>query len=441
MPETDPSPDPKKKVTGVIFLTLFIDLVGFSIIFPLFPAMLDYYLAREDSGLIALLIRSIENLSGQPDNRFLTTVLFGGILGSLYSLLQFIAAPLWGILSDRIGRRKVLLLTVAGTALSYFLWVFSASFEGLIAARLLGGLMAGNISVATAAIADTTIRKQRGAGMAIVGVAFGLGFVLGPAIGGLSVAWQPGAPVGLDQAWGWHPFSGPALIAAVLACLNWFWVVARFPETAPFRMEDTEPEKTDPLTQLKGLRLDVPAIRQTIWIYFTMLFAFSGMEFTLTFLAVERFQYSPAQNGLMFVFIGITLALVQGGITRRLAPRVGEKRLASTGLVLGVVAFLFLAWSGDSQLLFYIGLGFMAASIGLASPTLQALVSLYADRQNQGKFLGYQRSAGSFARAIGPFVAAALFFGLGSNLSYTLGAIFMAIPLLLIFRLTPPASN
>lgn len=420
-------------------MTLFIDLVGFSIIFPLFPAMLEYYLEREDSGLIGQLVETITRLSGQPDNMFLTTVLFGGILGSLYSFLQFLAAPLWGILSDRIGRRKVLLVTVAGTALSYLLWVFSASFEGLLAARLLGGLMAGNISVATAAIADTTSRKKRGAGMAIVGVAFGLGFILGPALGGLTVAWQPGTPIGPDQDWGWHPFSGPALVALILSVFNWIWIVLRFPETRPDQSEKTE-RPILPHT-LGGLADDVPAIRKTIRLYFILLFAFSGMEFTLTFLAVERFQYTPAQNGLMFVYIGLLLALIQGGITRRLAPKIGEVKLARAGLLAGVLAFLLLAWSGNNTFLFYLGLGGMALSIGLASPCLQALVSLYADDENQGRYLGQQRSAGAFARAVGPFVAAGLFFALGSPIAYTAGALFMVISFLMVFRLPDPRKE
>lgn len=440
MSETQSEPAPgKRSVVGVIFLTLFIDLVGFSIIFPLFPSMLDYYLGREDSGLVGQLVNAITRLSGQPDNTFLTTVLFGGILGSLYSFLQFLAAPLWGILSDRIGRRKVLLITVGGTALSYLLWVFSASFEGLLIARLLGGLMAGNISVASAAIADTTNREQRGAGMAIVGVAFGLGFILGPALGGISVAWQPGTPIGPGQDWGWHPFSGPALIALLLSLVNWVWVFARFPETRPANKEASE--RPILFQSLQGLAVDKPAIRKTIRLYFAMLFAFSGMEFTLTFLAVERFQYTPVQNGLMFVYIGLLLALVQGGITRRLAPRIGEIKLAKAGLLAGVVAFLLLAWSGNSFLVFYAGLGFMAVCIGLASPCLQAIVSLYADEENQGRYLGQQRSAGAFARAVGPFIAAGLFFALGSAAAYTAGALFMILPLILVFGLPDPRKH
>lgn len=171
---------------GVIFLTLFLDLVGFSIIFPLFPAMLDYYLPSGDGGhsLLGQLIAPLANWaerSGAADPRFMTAVLFGGILGSLYSILQFICAPLWGAYSDRVGRRKVLLITISGLALSYILWFFAASFWVLVLARVLGGAMGGNLSVATAAVADTTTRAKRSSGLAIIGIAFGLGFKIGRA--------------------------------------------------------------------------------------------------------------------------------------------------------------------------------------------------------------------------------------------------------------------
>lgn len=436
-------PHPRRSVLGVIFLTLFIDLVGFSIIFPLFPAMLDYYLAREaagGSGLVTRLIGFLETLAGGGDNRFFVTVLFGGILGSLYSLLQFLFSPIWGSLSDRFGRRNILLVTVGGTLLSYLLWIFSASFEWLLVARLLGGLMAGNISVATAAVADTTGRSKRSGGMAIVGVAFGLGFILGPAIGGLSTWWQL-VPSDLDPAslgsWGLHPFSGAAIIAAILAAINWVWVLVRFPETLPpeKRKQAGIPVRRNQL----ALRGRVPVMR-VVRLYFILILAFSGMEFTLTFLAVERFAYTPMQNGMMFVFIGVILALVQGGIVRRLAPRIGEIPLIKAGLLSGLVAYLCLALSGSNTAVFYTGLAAMALCIGLASPTLQGLVSLYVNEQEQGKYLGIQRAAGSFARAIGPFLAAGLYFGLGSTPTYLIAGAILLVPLMQAFRLPGPST-
>src|SRR5207249_1133339 len=176
---------PRKSPIGVIFLTIFVDMVGFSIIFPLFPEMLKFYLGREGrEGALGALLKTLESAFGQSSEQQVA-VLFGGVLGSLYAVLQFIFAPLCGCLSDRVGRRPVLLLTIGGISISYLLWFFSGSFTLLVAARFLGGLMGGNISVATAAVADSTTAENRAKGMGIIGAAFGLGFILGPTIGGV----------------------------------------------------------------------------------------------------------------------------------------------------------------------------------------------------------------------------------------------------------------
>ena len=159
----------KKSPIGVLFLTVFVDLVGFSIIFPLFPDMLEYY--GEKDNFFAGLIAQLAELSGEQGEKreLYTRVLFGGILGSLYSLLQFLFAPMWGRLSDRVGRRPVLMWTIGGLCVSYLVWIFSGSFLLLIISRVLGGVMGGNISVATAAMADSTDEKNRAKGMGMSG--------------------------------------------------------------------------------------------------------------------------------------------------------------------------------------------------------------------------------------------------------------------------------
>ena len=165
--------------------------------------------------------------------------------------------------------------------------------------------------------------------------------------------------------------------------------------------------------------------------------AFSGMEFTLTFLASERFDFTPAQNGGMFVFIGLILVLVQGGIVRRLASPIGEKRLAIAGIAFGVAAFLALAIAMQLGL-FFGALALMAFSIGLVSPTLSALVSLYSSESDQGTNLGIFRSAGSLARAIGPLTAALVYFIYGSQSAYLFGALVVIIPLVMALKLPKP---
>ena len=446
MATTDQTDEKQNRRTlGIVFLTLFLDLVGFSIIFPLFPAMLDYYLPNGagDGSLLGQIVAPLAawaERSGAENPRLMTAVLFGGVLGSLYSILQFLCAPLWGAWSDRVGRRKVLLITISGLALSYLLWFFAASFWVLILARIIGGAMGGNLSVATAAVADSTTREKRSSGLAIVGIAFGLGFITGPGIGGLAAkidltAWQPAL-----EAYGINPFSVPALVSLLLALVNLAWVYSRFKETLPEKSGDAPVAEARGFQAFRLFHIGGPKTRRTNLLYLIFMLAFSGMEFTLTFLAVERFAFTPAQNGGMFVFIGFILILVQGGIVRRLASPVGEKRLALAGLCFGVAAFIALAFAAKLGL-FFLALAALAFSIGLVSPTLSALVSLYSDEAEQGAALGVFRSAGSLARAIGPLVAAFVYFAYGSQSAYLFGALVVVIPLVMALKLPQPEKS
>lgn len=413
----------------VILLTVFLDLVGFSIIFPLFPAMLEHYLAPQHDTLSWLgqgiqWLREALAGTGSDQERYVV-VMFGGLLGSLYSLLQFVAAPFWGSLSDRVGRRPVLVVTVAGTALSYVLWFFAGSFELLILSRLVGGCMAGNLSVATAAIADVTAPSERAKGMGLLGAAFGVGFIFGPALGGLL------STIDLSAHLSWpgvQPFSAAALGALLLAAINFVWVLRRFDETLP---DDRRGLASSQRTIHPGKLfrpMDVPGVSRTHWVNFLFVLAFSGMEFTLTFLAHDRFAYTPLQNTWLFLFTGVVVAGVQGGLVRRLAPVLGEKKLALRGLVL-VMPGLALIGLAPSETLLYVGLGFLALGSAFTTPSLSALVSLYAPESRQGEALGVFRSLGSLARAVGPLVAAVLYWQLGSVAPYVGGALFLLLPL------------
>lgn len=430
-----------KQTLGIIFLTLFLDLVGFSIIFPLFPAMLDYYLpdGEFEGGLLSQLIQPLVTLaesSGAKDPRFMTAVLFGGVLGSLYSVLQFVFSPIWGAYSDRVGRRKVLLITIAGLALSYLAWSLAASFWVLVIARIFSGVMGGNLSVATAAVADSTTREKRSGGLAVIGIAFGLGFIVGPGIGGLLAKVNLLDYYPALERFGFNPFSVPALVSCLLSVLNLVWVATCFKETLPVGKHSKIAEKKKPLT-VRTFSGNSPQIARTNLIYLIYMLAFSGMEFTLSFLAVERFLFTPAQNGGMFVFIGFILIFVQGFIVRRFANPVGERNLATSGLLCGVLAFVSLSMA-ESLGLFFGALALMAFSVGLVSPTLSALISLYSPESEQGASLGTFRSVGSLARAIGPLLAAFTFFAHGSKSAYFFGAIIIIIPFILALRLPKP---
>ena len=419
----------------IVFLTLFLDLVGFSIIFPLFPDLLDYYIPEAyTSGSTSLLAQLIAplyrlaELSSHSDPKFITTVLFGGILGSFYSLLQFIFAPIWGSLSDTHGRKKILLITIAGLALSYLIWGLSGNFWILIIARLVGGVMGGNLSVATAVVADVTPKEKRTSGMAIVGIAFGLGFIMGPAIGGFLGQFNLLDSYPSLASFGINPFSITAFFSLLLSLINLVWVYFKFEETLPSEARNkTQPEPFKLFSLFHHKNKQIKSLNLTYLIYMT---AFSGMEFTLTFLAVDRFFFSTVQNGIMFVYIGLLLVITQGLLVRRFSPVLGEYKLSTFGLASGVVAFILLSQSAEI-ILFFIALAFMALSIGLTSPSMSALVSLSANEQEQGEILGLFRSAGSFARTIGPLIASSMYFLLGDRVAYLLGAFLVIIALFL----------
>lgn len=437
--------DKPRSVLGLVFLTVFLDIVGFSIIFPLFPSILEHYLALEgDGSAIGRLVAWLEGFAGEDERA--TQTLFGGVLGSIYSILQFGFAPVWGALSDRIGRRSTLLFTLGGTFISYVLWVFAGSFGVLIAARILGGAMAGNIATASAAVADSTTGTDRAKGMGIVGMAIGLGFVLGPALGALGWAASPESLAAIGEApagiLALNPFSVCAGLSLLLATLNWIWVAKRLPETLP-------PEKRGK-SQSKGLnpfnrlgKLPFPGVRRANLLYFCFLLAFGAMEFTLTFLAADRFDYDPTDNGKMFVFIGLTIALVQGGVVRRLAPKLGEKKVALAGLILTLPGFLLIGYApADGGLLpFYIGLFCTAAGSALVMPCTSALVSRYVPEDRQGYSQGVLRSMGSLSRAIGPVLGGVLYWKLGSASPYWIGAAALLVPIVMALGLPPIPSG
>jgi MFS family permease len=400
----------------VIFLTLYIDLVGFSIIFPLFPAILKYYLAVDgQAGAVGWLLAQ-----SQAGARLLhlqsnfEAVLFGGVLSSLYAFLQFIFAPMWGALSDRIGRRHVLFNTVAGTALSYAVWVFSGSFWLFIAARLVGGAFSGNLSVATAAVADVTTREERSRAMGIVGAAFGLGLVTGPVIGALTASIDLTAHFPGLARFGVNPFSVPALISLAMSVLNVVWVAARFHETLPRDARDAaqaarrsaERRVRHPFRAI--FALTNPGVRLVNLLAFLYALAFCGMEFSLTFLADERFQYTPRQNGMLIGFLGVFSIITQGVIVRRLYKKMSETRVLFAGLVASSIALLVIGLSAAPWQL-YIGLALVAIGSGLINPSSSGLISLYSETHEQGRVLGIFRSLGSLARAVTPIVAGVMF--------------------------------
>jgi DHA1 family tetracycline resistance protein-like MFS transporter len=374
---------------ATLFLIVFTDLVGFGLIIPLLPFYGEHFHASPAEV---------------------------GLLMAIYSLAQFIAAPLWGRLSDRIGRRPVLAVSLLGATLSYGWLAFSDALWMLFTARALGGFMAGNIATAFAYVADVTTPANRAKGMGVVGAAFGLGFIFGPAIGGVLAGHDPAHA----------DYRTPALIAAGLSGLAMILTVALLPESLPKSVRQAHsalPRASR--RQLLAEALRKPGLGRLIGIAFLATFVFAGMESTFAMWSRRQFGWGPEQNGYLFAFVGLVSAAVQGGLVGRLARRFGEHRLVVSGaaaLALGMVAIPFassLPLLGPAMLI--VALGF-----SLMTPSLNSLVSLQVQSSVQGGTMGVSRSATTLARVLGPGWAGLLFEYLGKDWPFFAGALIMA---------------
>jgi len=424
---------------GVIFLTLLIDLIGFSIIFPLGPDLVGYYLKADGGGgLLGWLLSESDALAralGQ-DHAF-AAVLFGGLLTSFYAILQFVFAPFWGALSDKRGRRGVLLVTVAGTALGYGVWFVSGSFWLFLISRIVSGAFSGNLSVATAAVADVTTRQERSRAMGIVGAAFGLGLVTGPVVGAASAQLNLLARHPSLERFGINPYSVPALVSLALCIVNLAWISRSFRETLPegARSVARDARIRNPIRAILGLaNADV---RRANLVAFVYALAFVSMEASITFLAARRFNYTAGQNGIMLGFLGVCSIVTQGFIVRMLLRKADEipvlrAGLISTGLGLLAVGLAPRPWA------MYAGLVLIAVGSGLVNPSTTGLISLYSGQEEQGRVLGIFRSLGSLARAITPVVAGAVFFVFGARCVFVAAAALTVAALGLSARLARP---
>ncbi|CAG0882594.1 unnamed protein product [Darwinula stevensoni] len=406
-----------KRGVLVIFFSLVLDLLAFTVILPLFPSLFDHYEKHDTGTLYSSMKASVQTFQqalGVPDN--FNSVLFGGLIGSLFSFLQFLSSPLVGGLSDIYGRKPLLLITMVGILASYALWAAADSFAVFILARIIGGLSKGNISLSTAIVSDLSSEKTRGKAMALIGVAFSIGFTLGPVIGAAFVVWSKGT-----SNW----FIYPAWFAIILMVLDIIYVVYFFEESLP--LEKRSGSVTGSLGQaahfinpsslfafhlVKDLKAEEwRNLKRIGMIYFLYLLFFSGLEFTLTFLTHIHFSFDSMRQGRMYAFIGITMALLQGVF----------------GLMSMVPAFFIIGLATTTAWL-YFGLFFFSAGSAIVVPCLTTLVSGYGGERQRGLVLGTFRSLGALARAIGPLVASLVYWSVGPALCYVLGAVLLIIP-------------
>jgi multidrug resistance protein len=353
-----PVEKPKRSLYAIIFLTILVTTIGFGVIFPVLP----------------LYAKSM----GASDS-------VNGWLAAIFSLAQFACAPLWGRLSDRIGRRPVMLISILGSSAAYLLTGWASTIPILFAARLLDGATGGSVAVAQACLADITTPEERSKAMGLVGVAFGLGFVIGPFVGG--------------ELSHWFSPSAPFYFIALLSLLNAGWIYQRLPETlAPEHRSDRHPHSNviDIFRQENG-----GLFARLVAIYFLFLTGFSIMTFVFTLFNHERFRFEEADNGRLFGLIGLVGIIVQGGVLRRLLPRTGEKPLTVIGSAALAVGFFLLPLAHSVGVL--IGLScLIAVANSLIQPTLNGLASRSMSSVFQGRAMGLFQSAASLGRAIGP---------------------------------------
>jgi len=380
---------------GILFLIVFIDLVGFGIVIPLLP----YY------GL-----------------RFAASPLEVTTMMACYSLAQFVSSPLLGRLSDRVGRRPVLMASLSVFAAAY-IWLGCATALWMVfAARALGGAGAGNIAAAQAYIADVTTPENRAKGMGLVGAAFALGFIIGPALGGLLAR---GGPASAD-------LRAPAWVAAALSTVALLGVVLLLPESLPPERRGSG-KKIRRIVALSAV-LRRPVLSRLIVALFLIVLAFSGMESVFALWALQQFGWGPAQVAYIFAYFGLLSASLQGVLIGRLAARFGEDRLLPFGLALMCGGLAILPFPRGLPLLGIAATG-LALGTGLAQPSLNSLISRHADRDEQGQVLGVSQSGGGLARVLGPIIAGALFAEFGRDAPFLCSAALVAAALVMALRL------
>lgn len=406
---------------GAIFLTILIDLLGFGLVMP--------FLAEE------------------ARDTFHTNALVGTLLGSVYSLMQFVFVPVWGRLSDRIGRKPVIVWSVFASALAMSgLGLAIAYAPGkpiavlwLFVARAFSGIATANIGTASAYIADVTAPKDRAKGMGLIGIAFGLGFIFGPALGG----WL--APITIHGRQG----ALACFVAAGLSAINFVWVLLGVPESlSPERRAKIPARSLSPLN-LHAAReaFAIPGLGRVILVNFLIVLAFTNLDQTFRMYNADLFGMTSRETGFVLAFIGITAAGVQGGLIRRLSQRYSEAAIIRAGALFQAAGFLCLATVPATPLgrvALYAGGGLLALGNGLTQPSVSAFVSKRAGPSVQGATLGTNQSIASLARVFGPAMGGVLYTSVGVRAPYAAGFVGMLLAFLFAMRVpseTPAASE
>jgi DHA1 family tetracycline resistance protein-like MFS transporter len=367
----------------IIFLTIFVNLVGFGIIIPLLP----YY--AQTFGASPVIV---------------------GLLFAVFSLCQLAAAPALGDLSDRHGRRPILIFSLAGTVISFVMLAVAQSVTMLFAARIVDGLSGGNISTARAYVADVTEPKDRARAYGLIGAAFGLGFILGPALSGILSRVSYTAPI-------WAA-AGLTLAATVMA---WLWL----PET----VHRAHAGVGNPFRYLPDL-VKRPLVRRVLVIDFIYWCAFAVFQTMFALLVAQRFGFDAARTGYLFAGFGVLGAIIQGGLIRSVVRRLGDKRTFMVGVALGAIG-LIAAAVVRTPAMFIVALVPVALGIGFGHPTMSSLVSLVAKGDEQGRVQGAASAVESLGRTVGPVWGSASLQHIGESVPYVSAAILLLFTLVM----------
>ena len=378
-----------------LFLIVFSNLLGFGIIIPLLP----YY---------------AENFGANPNE---VTLLMAS-----YSLMQLIFSPILGRISDIYGRKKILILCLIGSAISYFLLYFATSFGLVLFARAIAGLFASTTAIANAYVTETTSSANRSKGMGLIGAAFGLGLVFGPVIGGYFGGGD------IDNI----NYKMPFIIAIIVAIIS--FVLAHFILIEP-KKRNKQFISINFLDSFKDLinLFKIPALLFLITVSFLVTFSFAGFETTFALWTERAMSWASKQTGFAFTFTALLAALVQGVFIGKLTKSFGEIKLLITSCFLMLIGLFFITLS--IQNLFYLtfSLGILGISVGLGNPSLNSLLSKNLSKNIIGASFGVIQSVGSLARILSPLVAGNLFYFFGINSPYNFGAFLMFICLLIFF--------
>lgn len=385
----------KRSSLATVFLVVMIDLLGFGIVLPLLP----FYAQEFQASAITI-----------------------GLLYSVYSFMQLIFSPIWGSLSDRIGRRPIMLLSTFGAVIAYIIFGFAGTLSVLFISRVVAGIMGGNISTAQAYIADVTSTEDRAKGMGLIGAAFGIGFVVGPATATLLISDTFHgfiAAVGFDSVAGWmrlNRYALPGFFAALLSFCSFLMVLFRLPETVD-KNRDRPAVARRPsvfssqfwrrLSEQRGVAARGLLIPLVIG-FFLLSFGESSLYSAFPLFAESQLAMSAEEVGIQFFWIGIIVVIVQGFLIKPLTIRFREESLFLTGNILMVAGLMMIPFAGNMVTL-ALFLGLMALGKSLNTPTITSLISQEADPENVGAVMGTAQGLSGLGRMIGPTWGGALF--------------------------------